>query len=349
MARLISPDSGLARALEASRGAINAAWEMRKGNPSVDPDAALARFGQAALAIHAAHAALDGQVAADDAVTRWALPLFDSLLPGGGMSLVALCAAAIRLFVRDPADFLSCTMNALASLRMRPILHDPHATERWLGTFSRAGPYMHDRESFMKAGCVAAWISGFVEYRAAALRYLSDLKREASAALLGISIGGEAGFERALILLANDPWRSPERAFADIVPRGSRHYFAIVGGHTSAGGCFDGPPTVSAIGDQIIIHDPGPAGSGASRDYIIVACPEGARLVPSGSEIAQANDSGETIDPYARDGLFLVPGSPSPPDFRRLDPLGSASIPGTLAISSPQSYFVFVMGAEAGE
>ncbi len=379
VARLIPADSVLARAIEAKRGAFNAAWEAARAasgasaedeEDGLDADF-LMRFGSAARAIFAAHEASVGADKAATALERWLFPLYRALLAlatggrldaGHGDALASACASAPVLFAADPDGFALAVVRGYAGLRMRSN-RGRETADRWAALIRRAAPACMNVSALRDAGCVAAWLAGLPEYRAEGVLLLAEPNVSACAALITENGGGgkhaaiEASrFAAGSAALARDPWLSFERAFGS--RDGGALWFGSVGGHESVGGPFRGLPTVRAAEGRIVVTDTGRPEGDPGRERFLAACPEGLSLVPADADLAPFPDDGhgakllETAGAPI-DGGGRVPASCRPiygsklvPSLETLAPFETATVGATLVLVSRSSYRVFAFGAE---
>jgi hypothetical protein len=106
----------------------------------------------------------------------------------------------------------------------------------------------------LEAGKVAAWRSGMVQYRAAALTAAGGLRPLLAALALGAaeSISPEELAVR-LRRLQDYPWITVEEATSE--PRAAIAPAAVVGAFTGFGGEFLRPPTVTCDGDVLLVSD----------------------------------------------------------------------------------------------
>ncbi|MCX7023003.1 MAG: hypothetical protein NT080_00090 [Spirochaetes bacterium] len=378
MARLIAPDSPLARVIESKRAYINASWDVSgvqdgfEGNREREQGRGmdlgttlLMRFGSAASATLAAHVASVGERAAESAADAWIVPLFRSLLAlaatgrletGHADALAAACASAPALLSADPDAFTGTVARGYSSLRMRSG-GQGGAADRWIRILCRAAAFCPDITAFRNSGCVAAWLTGLVEYRAEGLRLARGLGTETCTALFGVPLD-DGLLEGGIDALARDPWLSPARAFTHPVPGGRVTWFGSAGGHESTGGCFAGNPSVRAEDGRIVIIDGGAAEGAPERERLLVACPEGVSLVPRDTDSARfpggpIDTAAFRIAGFSPDGLPLgsaklepVAGCMPVPGFERLGPFSAAGVGSTLALVSVSSFRVFVIGIE---
>lgn len=131
----------------------------------------------------------------------------------------------------DPAGCVAQTAHAAGVLA-----HRPGALDGWLRRLPAAAARSDDAEQLRQLGVVAAWRSGIVRLRDAALRAAQGLPADALAAVL------EVRDDPVAVLRANtaDPWTWPGRE-----PRpGELRIIARSGGFTGFGGPWSVPPVV---------------------------------------------------------------------------------------------------------
>jgi hypothetical protein len=342
----------LAAAMARRRDALNARWELaHPGDHDADAgNAALDAFARVATALFEADSVATDRDSAGARADAWLDDAFGLAIQaasgsGAAAGLAAtLAAAEPRTFREAPRAFLAsiaiCCEN-VASLGVQ--------AARWAALAARAAPSIGSIDDLRAALCVAAWLSGLVEYRAASIEAMKASPGYARSMLAPEAPIGDA---EAALRLSADPWLSAKDAFLPDLAQASRRWSGCSGGHLNSGGPFAGFPLLESSGGFAYAVDRGRAEGDPSRRRMLIAHPEGIRLV---SELADLPACG----PARRCGL--AEGRFAPEDLRPGGPVGIAggplapradALPGAKAIAlgatalctSSRSYRVFVEG-----
>lgn len=251
-------------------------------------------------------------------------------LLGGLPELTATAPEAMARIVTNALHTLSTTAGT------RP--------GQWIDLMAAVGPVCADDHVFAECGKVAAWRAGMAHYRNGALAVCAGLDASLAAALLELpdpfqTGAGQTGAGRigaALAVLREDPWRVPAEA-ATPGTRQRLDVVARVGGFRGFGGPFLTPPRVA-------VHDGGIAAADAEAAFLLYADACGCLLVRLDQPVLPSSPMADAAFGLFRDGRVDKGGMTG--TFPQLaEPSFWASDGDTLAVTLPDSHFVFLVAA----
>ena len=331
----LDPSHPLARALDAHRDGVNAAFEtVRQRRGGLDSAAALAvladGLGPVVEALDRAR-----PEAVEDVVRALVPVVFDAAaqsrlglgarIPGIGEAWRTALAGQPDALAAQPARLATAVLHAA-----RTIADTPGAdVGRW-GERLGALPCSPAVDALLNAGAVLAWREGLVRLRPAALEVSARLDAPLALAALGVAdtVEHRAGLVEALGRLGADPWLRPDEAFRDR-GRGALVVRTVCGGFAGFDGPFAHPPQVTAEDGDVVASD----GTGRWR---LVADVFGAAFqrLPLGDASAEPGPSGVSIGATGRirwgdrsATIDALAGAPS-----------AAAGPHTLAVVVPDSH-----------
>jgi hypothetical protein len=172
---------------------------------------------------------------------RWIGP--EGRAPQIGAAFEELAAAAPALLAQAPHALLVALANALVHWQA-------HAdSDPWRARFLAACRAARTPDEALRAGQVAAWVCGLVQYRDSALERVATLDAALLAAVLDIAPEAiDSGMRERL---ARERWYRPDRE--DRLPRVAGHLGDFVG----YGGRFPQPPLAVAQGSRLVLQSAG--------------------------------------------------------------------------------------------
>jgi MoxR-like ATPase len=313
-------------ALEARRDYLNAVF--RQDGRRVDPDAFLHHLGSVVgpLVDNLAVASAEQAEELTTALYRLSLRAHRQGLLGGDAPSRAIERAfastlplLLAVFPERARDLSLAVCNAALRLER---LAAPRA-DRWLAAMESLGPSCADVDALFALGLVLAWREGAAEFRAAARERFQELSPVLRRATLGVEA------------LAPDA----ERRFAaplDAGALGAPEVVARVGGFVGFGGMFRDPPLVVAAEGRLFAFD-----SQATTE--IFADAFGVTLRPvAETPNGQTDAAGSPVTLSEKGDVSMGDA------VARLPLLAGASshayADGALAVTLPESHFVFVVG-----
>ena len=200
----------------------------------------------------------------------------------------------------------------------------------WIDAMGRASPYLGDWDVFLKAGVVLAWRLGMAHYREGALAALGTMPDNLAFGLLAV----EGDWTRSGLMDAlRDPWWNP----SEPEKKRSLSMARRVGGFRGFGGPFITPPEVIAVEGTIYAFD-------AEACWTLFSDYYGSSFKRYGADLPQGkpeNRKDFQID-KAGGGVKGKVVTPFPP---LADWSSYASTQWTLAVSLPQSHYIYLVAA----
>lgn len=336
-------DPAFVEALRAEREGLNARFAARRLAGTVLDGAALLEHVRASVAplISAVHAVAPARVR-EVLVTLYdvSLDLLAASLVGPLRrhdQVIAAWArtlpAAARWLAEDPLKTAGSVTNAVCRLAgqrgARP--------GEWIARMTTLAPACASLSEWLECGKIAAWMAGMVQYRGAALRAASALPASAAAAALGLpSDTSAAALATVLGRMGANPWLRAEAALAPAPADAPPARVGSVGAFRGLGGEFLRPPTVRAVGTQLLVYE----GESAWRLFADaygawlgrVAAPPPASLAAGPGDVRLAPDGTVRWGGTSKRFGELAGASSSASDGR------------TLAVALPTSHHLFLVG-----
>ncbi len=354
----------LAQVLQAERSELNRLFELyRRQYPGLDGPGFLSSFGfladEAFLSakrycelFHPNHTFLPAQ--ASDLVKT----LFDSFLDlfARGLlgkteqntelelALAQLLAAFPHLLLEKTDPFIRCLSNAWLNVSFYSLT----GAAAWKDKILRLSPLQPGYEEFRLCGTIAAWLSGLTRFREPALKALLSLPDPLFLNLFGLpATNTPPRREEFIEKLTTDPWADPLASWQGLSPK--KIFYSFIGGYEDFNGEFAVPPLALESSDRVVIRS-------GDKYFDILADRFGAVLVPRGkidSPPAQADCPVNWLDgqrlkikekSFSLDQVVSLAGNYTVPDFRLVPVSSRVFYRGTLYITSPLSYKVFILG-----
>ena len=163
------------------------------------------------------------------------------------------------LLVQHAGRLAGGTANALYTLHTTPGAR-PHD---WVALMTRLSSGAKQLDALLRAGVVAAWLSGMVDARDTALGLCEKLPRRWVAELLGLgATTPRADLQAVIATLRDRPWITPEAALG--APKGASStpmppstplaIVAVVGAFRGFGGLFTVPPLVTVTDQGFLVR-----------------------------------------------------------------------------------------------
>lgn len=200
----------------------------------------------------------------------------------------------------------------------------------WIDAMGRASPHLGDWDVFLKAGVVLAWRLGMAHYREGAISALGMMPDNLAFGLLAV----ESDLTRnGLMDALRDPWWNP----SDPEKKRSLSIARRVGGFRGFGGPFITPPEVIAVDGALYAFD-------AESCWVLFSDCYGSSFKRYGADLPPGKP--ENLDDFRIDQAGKVARDGATESFPPLADWASyASTQWTLAVSLPQSHYIYLVAA----
>ncbi|MCA9130201.1 MAG: hypothetical protein KDB22_24105 [Planctomycetales bacterium] len=167
---------------------------------------------------------------------------------------------ATQLLARDPLRVAGCLSNAVDYIAAQP----DSRPEDWVATMKEVSPLCDSVTQWLDAGKVAAWRSGLVQYRRAALRLARQLPQHLSSRCVGVrSELLESDWPKLLDRMEVDRWFAPTEDGWETPKAQNSHQSASetlmivrrVGAFRGFGGPCVRPPKVAQQDSALFVSD----------------------------------------------------------------------------------------------
>ncbi|MBF0291233.1 MAG: hypothetical protein HQK86_03660 [Nitrospinae bacterium] len=200
----------------------------------------------------------------------------------------------------------------------------------WIDAMGRSAPHLGDWDVFLKAGVILAWRLGMAHYRESAISALETMPDNLAFGLLAVdSEMTRSGLMKAL----RDPWWNPSEPEKKRGLSMSRR----VGGFRGFGGPFITPPEVIAVDGRLYAFD-------AESCWVLFADCYGSSFKRYGGDLPEGKPENRKDFQIDKAGVALKDEATA--SFPPLADWASyASTQWTLAVSLPQSHYIYLVAA----
>lgn len=245
--------------------------------------------------------------------------------------LAGIAAACPDAFSRDPASFVERTFRAAERIAAA----SPRSLKPWGSLAAERARGASDFGEVEAAGATAAWLSGVIPYREAALRIALASPDSQAARLLALDQDSDP--KSTIGAMLRDPWLSAAEASGRSKPPAC--VALVSGGHRALGGPFSARPEIA---------DDGAGGAlvrAGNACYSVCAAREGAWL-EAVDDPGTPVSGGKGFDPRA---LSSLPGFSG--EAAAIAALGVSSFHvsgSTVVFASPRSFRIGIAGFPGG-